>query len=438
LSEGTPSRRAERRVFAKAARRLIPFMGLLYVASFLDRVNISYAALRMNAAIHLGSEAYGLGAGIFFIGYFLFEVPSNLILERVGARLWIFRIMVTWGIVSMATAFVRERHAFYFLRFLLGAAEAGFFPGMVLYLTYWFPQRLRARFIAQFLAAVPLASAIGGPLSSLVLANFDGVRGLSGWQWLFLLEGLPSCFLGFCVLVVLPDGPNSARWLDENEKTLITSSLAGDARPVRTLRTAFLDRRIWMLSAVSFGIVTGLYGLGLWIPQMVASMGYSLFANGFVVAVPYTAGMVGMILWGYSSDLTRERTWHTAFAALIAAAGLTAAALTHRPTESVIALSVAAIGIYAALSTFWTLPPSFLGGTAAAGGVALVNSVGNLGGFIGPFLVGWLKATTKSYAAGMAALSFFLCLSAIMVLVLARYLSFEARAHMFDRYAPPA
>ena len=424
------------RVFTKAAWRLIPFMGLLYITNYLDRVNISFAALTMNTAIGLGSEAYGLGAGIFFIGYFIFEVPSNVILERVGARIWMFRIMFTWGLVSMATAFVHERYAFYALRFLLGAAEAGFFPGMVLYLTYWFPQRMRARYIAQFLAAVPLASAIGGPLSSYIL-TIDGFRGLHGWQWLFLIEGLPSCVLAFGVLVFLTDKPERARWLNDAEKHSITAALAHDAPPRRNLWAGLRDARVWLLSIADFGIVTGLYGIGLWIPQMVQAMGFSNFETGFVVSIPYIASMLGMIVWGYSSDRLHERTWHVAIAAFVAAGGLTVAALSHRPAESVLALSVAAIGIYSALSTFWALPPAFLGGTAAAGGIALINSISNLGGFVGPYLMGWLKAHTGGYAAGMAALSFILVFSAVVVLMLARYLSFEARAHLFDRYAPP-
>jgi len=426
----------EDRVFTKAAWRLIPFMGLLYVASFLDRVNVSFAALTMNADIGLGSEAYGLGAGIFFIGYFIFEVPSNVILERVGARLWMFRIMLTWGLVSMATAFVHERTGFFVARFLLGAAEAGFFPGMVLYLTYWFPQRTRARFIAQFLAAVPLASAIGGPLSSYIL-TLDGLRGLHGWQWLFLIEGLPSCLLAFTVLMYLPNKPEQARWLSDAERQLIASALASDAPPRRNLWAGLADARVWLLSIADFGIVTGLYGIGLWIPQMVQSMGYTTFETGFIVSIPYIASMLGMIAWGYSSDRLHERTWHVAVAAFLAAIGLTVAALSHRPVESVLALSVAAIGIYSALSTFWALPPSFLGGTAAAGGIALINSISNLGGFVGPSLMGWLKARTGGYASGMAVLSAMLVVSAVVVLMLARYLSFEARARLFDRYAPP-
>jgi ACS family tartrate transporter-like MFS transporter len=426
----------EDKVFARAAWRLIPFMGLLYVTSFLDRVNVSFAALTMNVDIGIGSAAYGFGAGIFFIGYFLFEVPSNVILERIGARVWIFRIMLSWGFVSMATAFVHERNGFYALRFLLGAAEAGFFPGMVLYLTYWFPQAKRARYIAQFLAAVPLASAIGGPLSSFIL-TLDGFHGLHGWQWLFLLEGLPSCILAFAVLIFLPDRPERARWLSDEEKAIIEAGVAHNAPPHRDLWAGLSDARIWLLSIADFGIVTGLYGIGLWIPQIVKAMGFSNFETGFVVAVPYVISMIGMILWGYSSDRLRERTRHVAVAALLAAVGLAVAAISHRPFESMLALSIAAIGIYSALSTFWALPPSFLGGTAAAGGIALINSISNLGGFVGPYVMGWLLAETRGYAAGMAVLSACLVVAAVVVLMLGRYLSFEARAHLFDKYAPP-
>ena len=394
-------------------------MGLLYVTSFLDRVNVgfAYAQTSMSRDVSLNDITYGFGAGIFFIGYFIFEVPSNVILERVGARLWIFRIMLTWGLVSMATAFVHERYGFYALRFLLGAAEAGFFPGMVLYLTYWFPQRRRARYIAQFLAAVPLASAIGGPLSSYIL-TIDGLDALRGWQWLFLLEGLPSCLLAFAVLILLPSKPEHARWLSESEKQTIATALAHDAPPRRNLWAGLRDRRVWLLSIADFGIVTGLYGIGLWIPQMVKAMGFSSFETGFVVSVPYVASMLGMIAWGYSSDRFHERTWHVAVAAFLAAGGLTVAALSHGPVESVLALSVAALGIYSALSTFWALPPSFLGGTAAAGGIALINSIGNLGGFAGPYFVGWIKSATGTYSLALLIIGAGLAVSGLIALAL--------------------
>ena len=423
-------------VFSKAAWRLIPFMVLLYVVSFLDRVNVGFASLTMNPSLGLSEKAYGAGAGIFFIGYFIFEVPSNVILERVGARVWIFRIMLTWGLVSMATAFVKDAQGFYFMRFLLGAAEAGFFPGMVLYLTYWFPQATRARFVALFLAGVPLANVIGGPVSSLIL-TMEGMRHLHAWQWLFLIEGLPSVILAFLVLVFLPDRPRKARFLSEEEKVLIESLVAQHAPPHRDLWTGLSDARIWFLSIADFGIVTGLYGINFWLPQMVKGMGYSNFETGFVVAVPYFISMVVMVLWGWSSDRSRERVWHVAVAALLAAGGLTVAALNYGPMISLAALTVAAIGIYAALATFWALPTSFLGGTAAAGGIALINSISNLGGFVGPTVMGWFKQETGSYSSGMAVLSAALVVSAIVILMLGRYLSFEARARLFDKYAPP-
>lgn len=426
----------ENRAFGRAARRLVPFMVLLYLASFLDRVNVSFAALTMNADLKLSATAYGIGGGIFFFGYFLFEVPSNVIMERVGARAWIFRIMLTWGLVSMATAFVRDAHGFYLLRFLLGLAEAGFFPGMVLYLTYWFPQSMRARFFSMFLAAVPLASVIGAPLSSFLL-GLEGLKGLHGWQWLFLLEGLPSCILAFAVLVFLPDGPSSAHWLSKDEKALILSRIAEEAPPARELWAGLSDLRIWLLAVAYFGIVTGLYGIGLWLPQMVKAMGFSIVETGLLVALPSGIGIVAMILWGYSSDMFRERVAHVALAALLGAGGLAAAALERGSVLSLVALSFAAIGIYAALSTFWTLPASFLGGTAAASGIAFINAISNLGGFLGPTLVGWLKETTGNYDAGMGVLAAGLIVTAFVVIILGRYLSFEVRARLFDRFAPP-
>ena len=417
---------AEARIFSRAAWRLIPFMGLLYIVSFLDRVNVGFAALTMNADIGLDTTAYGVGAGIFFIGYFVFEVPSNAILERVGARVWIFRITLTWGIVSMSTAFVRGPHAFYFVRFLLGAAEAGFFPGMVLYLTFWFPEAMRARFISLFMVAIPLASVIGSPLSGYIL-TFEGTRGLHGWQWLFLIEGCPSCLLAFVTLAYLPDRPSRARWLAASDATVIESRLKLEAPPAGDLLSCFTDARVWFLSLADFGIVTGLYGIGLWLPQMIKALGYSTFTTGFIVAVPYVASVVGMIAWGVSSDRSRERIWHVAIAAALAAAALAFAAIRHGPSEQVLALSVAAVGIYASLSTFWALPPSFLGGSAAAGGIAFINSISNLGGFVGPSLMGWLKTVTGGYSAGMVVLSVLLTASALVVLLIGHFFSFEAR-----------
>ena len=417
---------AEEKIFAKAAWRLIPFMGLLYVVSFLDRVNVGFAALTMNADIGLNDRAYGLGAGIFFIGYFIFEVPSNAILERIGARVWMFRITLTWGLVSMSTALVHGPYAFYFVRFLLGAAEAGFFPGMVLYLTYWFPEATRARFIALFMVAIPLASVVGAPLSGLIL-TFDGFRGLHGWQWLFLIEGLPSCLLAFVTLAYLPDRPTKAGWLSSDDASAIEVRLARESPAQGRLLSGLNDPRVWCLALADFGIVTGLYGIGLWLPQIVRGMGYSNLMTGFVVAIPYLASVAGMVAWGISSDRSGERLWHVVAASLVAACALAFAALRHGPIEQLVSLSLAAIGIYAALSTFWTLPPSFLGGSAAAGGIAFINSISNLGGFVGPYLMGWLKTATGGYSVGMAVLSVLLAVAAFLVFLIGRFLGFQSR-----------
>ena len=391
------------RVFTKAAWRLIPFLGLLYVANFLDRVNVGFASLTMNRDIGLSAEAYGFGAGIFFIGYFLCEVPSNLILERVGARRWIFRIMLSWGLVSSAMAFARGPVSFCALRFLLGLCEAGFFPGIMLYLTYWFPQSSRARFNGLFLAAIPISSVIGSPISAAIL-GLDGVRGLHGWQWLFLLEGVPSCLLAFAVLAWLPDGPLQAKWLSAEEKALVTSALDEGAPPRENVWRALRDPNVWMLAAADFGIVLGTYGLVLWLPQIIRGMGYSDFRTGILVAVPYAASLIAMLLWSRSSDARGERIRHIVIAAATGALGFILAAAVPSDTMRIVCLSIAAVGIYCTLTTFWTLPSSFLRGSAAAGGIALVNSIGNLGGFVGPYLMGWLKQTSGGFGLGLKCL----------------------------------
>jgi ACS family tartrate transporter-like MFS transporter len=425
---------AEDTVFARAAWRLIPFLCLLYVANFLDRVNVGFAALSMNGDLGLSAQVYGFGAGIFFFGYFLCEVPSNLILERVGARLWVFRIMLTWGIISAATAFARGPVSFCVLRFLLGVCEAGFFPGIILYLTYWFPQSSRARFNALFLAAIPVSSVLGSPLSGAIL-NMNGIAGLHGWQWLFLIEGLPSCLLGFVVLAWLPNGPQDAKWLTCQEKALVAVALRRDALPRGDMGHALGDIRLWLLALADFGIVLGTYGLVLWLPQIVSAMGYSHLLTGFIVAIPYAAALVAMLLSARSSDKRGERVWHTVIAAIAAAAGLVAAATLQGDFARMLALTVAAMGIYSALVTFWTLPQSFMGGTAAAAGIALVNSIGNLGGFTGPYLMGWLRQTSGGYALGLGALAAGLTGTALLVLLMSRTLT-APRGAMGSSSAP--
>ena len=408
-------------LYKKIALRLIPFMMVLYLVAFLDRVNISFAALTMNADLGLSPTIYGWGAGIFFIGYFLFEVPSNLILERVGARLWIARIMVTWGLISAAMTFVQGPVSFYVLRFLLGVAEAGFLPGMILYLTTWFPQARLARFVGLFMMAVPLASAIGAPISSLILST-HGFLGLAGWQWLFIIEGLPACALGLVVLVLLPDRPATAPWLTAEERATVAARLAEDRarhghKVQAALGPAMVDGRVWLLSLTYFGIVVGLYGVGLWLPQLIRGLGFSIAQVGVLTALPYLASAVAMLVWGRRSDRKGERVWHVALPTLLAAAGLIAAIAVPSGWPELTALGIATVGIYATLGPFWGLPPIFLTRTAAAGGIALINSVGNLGGFLGPTIVGWTLELTHSFDAGLAVIAACVGLSVVAVLL---------------------
>jgi len=395
--------------YRKISARIIPLMMLLYLVAFLDRVNIGFAALTMNKDLGFTPYVYGWGAGIFFIGYFLFEVPSNLILEKVGARLWIARIMLTWGLISAAMAFVSGTGSFLALRFLLGAAEAGFLPGMLLYLTYWFPSRRRANFIGLFMAAVPLASAIGAPLSGMIV-GMDDVMGLKGWQWLFIVEGLPACLLCFVVLHALPDGPEHAAWLSAAERAAVAADLADDRRNSHerthhSIWPALADRRVAILCLAYFGIVIGLYGIGLWLPQITKAMGFSNKMTGAVTAMPYVVSAVAMLVWARHSDVRRERVGHVAAAAAISAMGFIGSVYVTTPFFALFCLGVASVGIYASLGPFWAMPPMFLQSTAAAGGIALINSVGNLGGFVGPYLIGWIKQRTGSFGPGMWALA---------------------------------
>jgi ACS family tartrate transporter-like MFS transporter len=411
-------------LFAKVARRLIPLMVALYTVAFLDRVNLSFAALTMNRDLSFTPEIYGWGAGIFFFGYFLFEVPSNVLLTRVGARRWICRIMATWSVISAGTAFVQGPTSFYALRFLLGLAEAGFAPGMIFYLSLWFPSALRARYAASYFIAIPLTSVIGGPLSSVIL-GFDGLLGLHGWQWLFLIEALPALVLGITVFIMLPDGPEDAPWLNQDERTAIASALAAEKGPaqdhIRDVWASLADARVLLLCAVYFAIVVGLYGITYWLPQMVHTMGFSNAQTGYIIVLPYALASVAMVLWGRHSDVSQERIWHVALAALISAVAFALSAISQSPLVIFLALSVAAIGICATLAPFWAMPPLFLTGTGAAAGIALINAVGNLGGSLGPYLVGWALQETGSYAGGMAMLSFSMVAGSGLVLAMGRF-----------------
>ena len=410
----------ENRALSKAAWRLVPFLGLLYFVSFLDRVNVGFAALQMNADLGLSPEAYGFGAGIFFLAYSALEVPSNVILEKVGARRWIFRIMLSWGVLSAATAFVWDEKSFYVLRFLLGAAEAGFFPGVIFYLSGWFPADMRARMIASFMAAVPFAGIIGAPISGAIL-GLHGMAGLAGWKWLFLIEGAPAVVLAFVVLALLPDGPNDARWLDAGEREAISARLAREpAADHHAIWPALRDLRLWLLALPYLGVVLTLYGLNFWLPQIVKAMGFTDLETGFLVALPYVVAAGAMILWGGRSDRLGERSTHFALAAALAATGFVAAAVLPGNLAVFVALTVATIGIYATFGPFWSIPPVFLGGPAAAAGIALINSIGNLGGFAGPYLIGWVKQTTGSYSAAMAAFAAIALFAALMMTAIGR------------------
>jgi ACS family tartrate transporter-like MFS transporter len=408
---------------AKARRRLLPFLFLLYVVSYLDRVNVGFAALQMNAAIGLSDVTYSLGAGIFFLSYTLFEVPSNVILARVGARLWIARIMITWGIVSASMMFVHSPSTFYVLRFALGAAEAGFFPGIIYCLTRWFPADERARAIAGFMTAVVVAGMIGGPLSGFLL-SLGGVGGLAGWQWLFVLEGLPAVVLGFVVLRVLPEQPSDPSrltGLTPAERAALTARLeedsAGHAVVVRSLGGAVASGRVWLLAVVYFTIPVALYAMGFWLPQIIkASAGGSDAMTGVLTAIPYAVAAIGMVVVGRHSDRTGERRWHIAVCAGVGGLAFAASAFVSGVVPSLAALSLAMLGLASMLGPFWTLATSTMSGVGAAAGIALVNSVGNIGGFVGPNIIGFVRGATHSFSAGLVAVGAVLAAGGLLVL----------------------
>jgi ACS family tartrate transporter-like MFS transporter len=395
---------------SKARRKLIPFLFVLYVVAYLDRINVGFASLQMNRELGLSESAFGLGAGLFFLGYSIFEVPSNLILERVGARLWIARIMISWGIAAIAMSMVRGAASFFALRFILGVAEAGFFPGVILYLTYWFPARERARSVALFMTATALAGIIAGPVSGAIL-GMHGLAHFSGWQWLFVLEGLPALILGIVVLRYLPDGPQTAAWLSDNECAALCGRLEQERRlgsldHRRSFAAAMTNSNVWILSIVYFGIVFGLYGVTFWLPQIIGGLGErSDFGIGMLSALPFIGAAVAMVLIGRSSDLNGERRWHFTISAIVGAAGLILAATTRSPFLSLVAISIAAAGIWGTFGPFWATSSGCFTSTAAAGGIAMINSIGNLGGFAGPYVVGMVKQATHSFAGGMLAMA---------------------------------
>ena len=405
----------------KAARRLVPFLALCYMVNFLDRVNVGFAALSMNADLGFTPQMFGLGAGIFFVGYILFEIPSNLALHRFGARIWIARIMISWGLVSMAMALVSSATSFYALRFLLGVAEAGFFPGIILYLTYWFPASERARVVALFMAAVPLATVIGGPLSGALL-ELDGLMGLKGWQWMFLIEGVPAVLLGFVTLKFLDDRPEHAKWLTPEERQALSTQLATEAEAARTdgyhrIGQALTRPRVLMLGLIYFCLAAGLYGIGFWMPQVIQTFGFSPLKIGFLTAIPYLFAAFLMVLWGRRSDRTGERIWHVALPLALAGVAFAWSAVSGPLLPTMMALTLVTVGIYAAVGAFWSLPTAILTGTGAAAGIALVNSIGNLGGFAAPTIVGTLRQATGDFTAALLFLAFILVLGAGLTLL---------------------
>jgi D-galactonate transporter len=412
----------EAAAYRKVTWRLLPFLMLCYVVAYLDRVNVGFARLQMLSDLGFSETVYGLGAGMFFIGYFTFEVPSNIILHRIGARTWIARIMITWGLVSAAFMFIRTPWSFYALRFVLGVAEAGFFPGIILYLTYWFPSDRRGRMISLFMMAIPLSGIFGGPLSGWIMDTFAGVGGLAGWQWLFLLEAAPALIVGAIVFLYLDNGIRSAKWLNEEEKTILERRLLADGahiEPHGSLGAVLKDPRIALMCAIYFCIVMGQYGMTFWMPTLIQAAGISgPLKIGMFTAIPYGAGAIAMVFFGRSADRHRERRWHAASAMLIGAVGLTLSAIAGTNTAiAILFLTIAATGVFSCAPLFWSLPTAFLGGAAAAAGIAAINSIGNLAGFVSPYVVGWLKDATQSTQAGMFAVSGVLVAGAVIILV---------------------
>jgi D-galactonate transporter len=418
---------ATRSAVRTATRRLLPLLGLAYLLNYVDRVNVGFAQLTMGPDLGLSAAAFGLGAGLFFIGYFFFEIPSNVILHRVGARLWIARIMVTWGLVASATAFVQGEISFYIVRVLLGFAEAGFFPGIILYLGYWFPRVDRARIVALFFLAVPLSSVIGGPVSTLLIQNGDGALGFdAGWRFMFFVEGIPALLVGIAVLFLMPDKPSRAKWLSREQATSLEATIAAeDERMVphtTGIRAGLADRRVVALSATYFGIVFGLYVLGFFLPQIIkqfqADYGvkYSLVEIGLITAVPYAVASVAMFFWSRHSDRTGERALHVAVPALVGAVGIVAAQLVGSPLAVMICVTICAVGVFTAIPPFWSLPNAFLTGVGAAAGIALINSFGNLSGFAGPYVSGWLQDLTGDAQSGLWVVAVMMTMSGLIAL----------------------
>ncbi|WP_454825180.1 MFS transporter [Paraburkholderia xenovorans] len=409
MNEASRATVLERSVVRKTALRIVPLMVLLYVVAYVDRINIGFAALTMNHELGMDSRAFGLAAGIFFVGYFLFEVPSNVMMVKFGARRWIARILLSWGLLSAATAWVGSERSFLILRFLLGAAEAGFFPGIIYYLGDWFPARYRGRILAGFMLALPVSLALGAPLSTALL-RLDGMGGWRGWQWMFVAEGVPSVLLSAVAFALLKDTPRDAHWLSVDERDWLIAELEREratiaSEPGHPLRIAFTHPVVLLLAFVYFCATSANLGLSFFLPQMMRQQGYSIAAAGWITSVVYVAGSVGMIGFGALADRLSGSRGCLAATLLIAAVGLACAAALQGSVYAIVALSVGAIGILGVKAPFWTIPPTFLRGSAAAAAIASINSIGNLGGFAGPLLLGWVRSATHDYRGGLYVLA---------------------------------
>ncbi|WP_145324058.1 MULTISPECIES: MFS transporter [unclassified Rhizobium] len=389
---------------SKARRHLLPILMICYFAAFLDRVNVGFAALEMNKDLALTGAQFGIGAGAFFITYVLCEIPSNILMTKFGARVWVARILLTWGVISGLTAFIWDAHSFYVARLLLGAAEAGFFPGMIYFLTQWFPRTHRARMTATVQTAVPISTIIGAPLSVLIITSFEGWLQLKGWQWLFIIESLPAIVMAFVVFFLLPSNPDEARWLSANEKAALNAALEADKNAQEQVerfdvKKALLDKRVLLMCVIGLGNVVGTTAIALWMPQVVKSLGATTTQSGLLTAVPAIAGLVALLVCGWNADRTRERIWHVAGPYIFAACGLAVAAMASSPVFVMVGLIMAAAGITGASPSVWAIPSILLTGTASAAAIALINSVGSVGGFFGPTLIGWLYDRTGAFAA---------------------------------------
>ena len=408
----------ERSTMLKVYWRLLPLTILVYFLCYLDRINVGFAALTMNKDLGLDAATYGMAAGAFFWGYFLFEVPSNIILEKLGARIWIARIMVTWGLLSGATAFSVGPWSFLTMRFLLGLAEAGLFPGMILFFTYWFPDWHRARIVSGFMVALPLAVATGAPMSTALL-ELNGLSGFAGWQWMFIAEAVPTVVMGIFLLFWVTDRPHQASWLNEDERTWLISTLETERHLVEAKRKinlweSFWNPKVLFLTLNYFGIVTASVGMLLFLPQIIKQLGLTNMQVGWVTMIPYLCAVGAMLAWGWLSDRLGERRWTLSFACLVSAIGLVITAQSLGTVWALVGMSIAAMGFYGSKGPFWSIPSMILTGTAAASGIAWINSVGNLGGFFGPTIVGWTKDYTGSFASGLYVLAGFALLSAVV------------------------